>query len=164
MKSVVFAALLLLGCSSLLFAQDNCFGADRGSSSTDWDDHYDWAHRHDAGALKNALDSKLRLLFSCRSKTDNELNDMYADLSVVVARDVPNASCFRGDSGTVSLDRSRHRKWAGEKNRNKVLEAADWKIMAGMDCLDPRQQPNFYADLSVVMAGGSLRPAERRDM
>jgi len=161
MKYIVFSILLLLSVLPLV-AQEDCFGPDRGAASTDWDTHNDWAQRQDTSILKNELDSKLRSLFTCRSISDDRVRDIYADMSLVVARDVGDASCFKGDSGVVSLDRARHRKWANSKNRNSMLEAMESKSMAGIDCLDHRRQPIFYSDLSVVMAGGSVREGQQQ--
>jgi hypothetical protein len=131
-----------------------CFREDLGAASTNWDSHHDWATKQDLQTLKRALNWKLQALFQCSSRTDDQISDAFAQISVIVARYVPNASCFNGNLGAVSTDAGSHRDWAKAKGRTAALADAQTKVLAALSCLDRSKQVSFYADLSVLVAGG----------
>lgn len=132
----------------------NCFGTDGGAASTDWQVHHDWAGKQDLERLRSALDAKLVMLFQCSSRTDEQLFDTFADISVTIARYVPDAGCFDGDAGVVTTDRLGHRNWAKERGRNGALSALQSKALAALNCLNGSKLQSYYADVSVLIAGG----------
>jgi hypothetical protein len=135
-----------------------CFGSDVGAASTNWKGHFDWAHNQTLERLKQGLEWKLASLFQCPSRTDEQIFDAFADISLIVARYVPNAACFKGDSGVVGTDRAGHRSWAKAKGRTAALPALQWKVLAALDCIDRSRQFSYYADVSTSVAVGGQRP------
>lgn len=150
--------------------REACFRPDLGAASTDWKSHYTWAEGQDAASLKAAIELKLYLLFGCRSVTDEQAFDDFAAISAVTARYVPDAACFNGDRGAVDPDPAGHRNWASVNGRGAALNNLKAKAMAAIDCLDSSENKDargnvvrrskrfsYYADVSVLAAGGKLR-------
>src|SRR5262249_38365786 len=136
----------------------DCFGPEhQPAASTDWNSHYNWAKTHDAERLKSTLEMKLVLLFQCRARTDAQLAEQFGDISVVVARYVPNAACFNGDAGVVGTDASAHTKWARQRGRTVVLDNLKSKVLAAVDCVESSKRAAYFADVSVLVAGGALK-------
>lgn len=130
----------------------NCFAPDEGAASTNRNGHYNWANQRDLAAIKVGLASKLRAFFRCNAKSESALANAFADMSLVVAKYVHNAACFGGDQGAVSTDWSGHHAWAMRRNREGMLQGAQWKMVVAFDCLVRAQQIDYYADISVVLA------------
>ena len=141
----------------ILNSSSGCFGTDAGAASTDWNSHYTWAQKQTSGRLKAGLEDKLGAVFRCSAKTDAQVFDLFADVSVVIARYVPNAACFNGDGGAVAPDPSGHRDWAREKGRMVALDNLKAKAAAALDCLEGSKRASYYADVSVLAAGGALK-------
>jgi hypothetical protein len=150
--------------------REACFRSDPGAASTDWKSHYTWAQGQDATRLKAAIEQKLDLLFGCRSITDEQAFDDFAAISVIIARYVPDAACFNGDRGAVDPDPAGHKNWANVKGRGAALNNLKAKAMAAVDCLDSSEiqdargnvvrrskRFSYYADVSVLAAGGKLK-------
>lgn len=163
MRAGAYIAAVALG---LIFAAtwsatalaDNCFAPDVGAASPDRGGHYKWALARNTSELESNLGKKIGLLFACAAQTDQQLEDTFADLSLVIARNVPDASCFGGDTGVVNTDRSFHRAWAARKSRDQMAQNAKWKALAALKCLDRTKQTDFFADVSVVLAAASAPP------
>ena len=134
-----------------------CFTSNAAAGSTDWNNHYRWAQSQTPVKLKSAIQQKLDLVFNCTTVSDDETFDDFAAISVIVARYVPNAACFEGDAGVVSTEPSGHRNWARERGRAVALDNLKSKAAAALDCLDGTKRASFYADVSVVAAGGALK-------
>jgi len=137
-----------------------CFGSDRGAASTDLDDHLRWAETRNGAALSDNLTFKINALNSC-SASDDEIRDIFADLSVVIAQHAPRAECFSGDRGVTGAARQPHLDWAAARSREDVLNNLLWKTSAAMAYLDRAAQVRFFADMSDVIAkaAGSLAKA-----
>jgi hypothetical protein len=131
--------------------QQNCYWPDVNAASPNWNVHYDWALTRGAPELKSNLGRKLGQLFDCVARNAGQLADTFADLSLVVARYVPNVSCFNGDYGVVSSDWSLHRRWAGQRNRDGMRQGTESKIVGAVDCLDRSKHSDYFADLSLIM-------------
>jgi hypothetical protein len=132
-----------------------CFAADPAAGSTDRNGHFGWAQKQDAATLKDNLNTKAALLFRCRSMNVDQLSSVFANISVIVARYVPEAKCFGGDRGVVSTKWSDHKGWGMSKGADAMLNNLQFKMAAALKCLDRPQQNSFFADVSVAMAGGS---------
>ena len=134
-----------------------CFASDPAAGSTDWNSHYSWAQNQTLAKLKTAIQQKLDFIFRCPSVTDEQTFDDFAAISVMIARYVPNAACFHGDEGVVSADPSGHQKWARERGRKVALDNLKSKATVALDCLDGSRRASYYADVSVLAAGGALK-------
>jgi hypothetical protein len=132
-----------------------CFASDPAAGSTDRNGHYAWAQKQDAATLKDNLNAKAALLFRCRSMDVDQLSSVFANISVIVARYVPDANCFGGDRGVVNTKWSDHKGWGMSKGANAMLNNLQFKMAAALKCMDRPQQNEFFADVSVAMAGGS---------
>jgi hypothetical protein len=137
-----------------------CFGDDRPAFSTDRNDHRGWAAAHDSATVSANLTAKITSVVNCGT-TDEQLRDLFADLSEVIARFAPRADCFNGDMGVVVAARQQHRDWASSKSRAEVIANLTWKASAALSCLDPATQAEYFADMSVILArwADKLRPA-----
>ena len=132
-----------------------CFTSNAAAGSTDWNSHYLWAQNQTPLKLKTAIQQKLDLIFNCIVVSDDQTFDHFAAISVLIARNVPNASCFNGDQGVVSTDPAGHREWAKQRGRNVALDNLKSKAVAALDCLAGTKRASFYADVSVIVAGGA---------
>ena len=141
-----------MGDATATTTTTNCFSADPAAAVTARDMHVDWAEKQDAAALDQNLAYKLQLLFDCSSMTDVKVQELFGDLSVVVAR-YATEECFPDDAGAVISDRSEHVKWAATQTRAMLLRNLHYKLKDGINCLSRSQQTTFFADVSVVMAG-----------
>lgn len=140
---------------NIVNSSSGCFGSDAGAASTDWNSHYTWAQKQTNGRLKAGLEDKLGAVFRCLAKTDAQVFDLFADISVVIARYVPNAACFNGDGGAVATDLAGHRDWARERGRMVALDNLKAKASVALDCLNGSKRASYYADVSVLAAGGT---------
>jgi len=136
-------------------AASTCFAQDPGMASTNRNDHYDWAQRQDAARLEANLKTKIDVLFNCPVVNSDHLSSVFADASVIIARYVPQAACFRNDPGAVSTDYGAHQAWARPLDRRLVLNNLQWKVASALKCLDRARQASFFADLSVAIAKGA---------
>jgi len=134
----------------------DCFRSDLGVASTDWKSHRDWAQNQNSEKLNLALDEKLATLFRCRSRTDEQLFDTFADISMVFPRYFQNVVCFNGDAGVISINRASHRSYASSRGRSAALARLQYKVVAGLNCLEGAKRFSYYADISVLVAGGAL--------
>jgi len=137
--------------------KQNCYWPDVNAASSDRNVHYGWARTREAPELKSNLGRKLGQLFDCVARNAGQLADTFAELSLVVARYVPNVSCFKGDYGVISNDWSLHRRWASQRNRDGMRQGAESKMLAAVDCLDRSRHSDYFADLSLIM-GRAGRP------
>ena len=133
---------------------NDCFAKDPGAGSTNRETHYSWAEDQTAGRLESNLDSKLDLLFQCKTISTRSLSERFADVSVIIARYVPDASCFGGDAGVVNNSSSDHKAWGLRQGADGMRTNLEWKIASALKCLDRSRQASFYADVSVALAGG----------
>jgi hypothetical protein len=129
-----------------------CFAADAGAGLTDKNAHYVWAQGQDSATLESNLKTKAAYLFRCPSMTSDRLSAAFADISVIVARYVPNAKCFGGDAGAVSSDWLGHRTWSQSKGAEATLTNLQNKISSALRCMDRPRQNSFFADVSVAIA------------
>jgi Caspase domain len=134
-----------------------CFSSDPAAGSVDRNNHYQWAQNQTLAKLKSAVQQKLDLIFHCSAVSDEQTFDLFAAISVLIARYVPDASCFNGDQGVVSADPTGHRDWARERGRNVALDNLKSKAATALGCLNGAKRASFYADVSVVAAGGALK-------
>lgn len=131
---------------------DSCFASAPAIANTTRSVHYDWATQQSTGVLDEHLKNKLGLLFRCSSRTDDQLARAFADISVYVAKYVPNVNCFNGDGGVISTDASSHYNWARTKSRAEMLTNLQAKVSSALRCLDRNAKNGFYADVSVAVA------------
>jgi hypothetical protein len=87
----------------------------------------------------------------------DKVSSAYADVSVVVARHVPDANCFNGDAGAANKVWSDHKSWSLDKPIRVMRENLQWKISAALKCLDRSRQNSFFADMSVAIAEAAMR-------
>lgn len=132
----------------------DCFAKDPGAGSTNRATHYSWAKDQTASRLEGNLNSKLDLLFQCKTISTRSLSERFADVSVIIARYVPDASCFGGDAGVVNTSSSDHKAWGLSQGADGMRTNLEWKIASALKCLDRSRQASFYADVSVALAGG----------
>jgi hypothetical protein len=133
----------------------DCFAEDTRAGSTDRESHYTWAKGQDTATLEANLKHKVDLLFQCSSMDGEKLSDVFADISVIVARYVPDANCFGGDAGVSSTERSGHKTWGLSKGVEGMRENLHWKITSALECMTRSKQISFFADVSVPIAGGA---------
>jgi hypothetical protein len=107
--------------------------------------------------LEANLKDRVALLFRCSSMDAERLSNAFADISVVVARYVPNANCFGGDEGVAAPVWSDHKAWGLSKGVGIMRENLQWKIVSALKCMDHSKQISFFADVSVPIAGASSR-------
>jgi uncharacterized caspase-like protein len=134
-----------------------CFASNPAIGSTEWNLHYSWAIGQNVQRLKTAIEQKLDSLFQCSSVSDQQAFDEFAAISVIIAKDVPDAACFNGDEGVVGTDPEGHRNWAKERGRRVALDNLKSKAVAALGCLDGSKRASYYADVSVLAAGGALK-------
>ncbi len=134
-----------------------CIADGSGPGSTDRNEHFRWARDHNLQEVDANLRMKLEMLFRCNLLNDSQLSDFFADISVLVGRNVSNAGCFNGDRGSTGTDRRKHQDWARGKGREAMLENVEWKVSAALHCMDRNRANNFFADVSVVIAKGRVR-------
>ena len=130
----------------------NCFASDPGMGSTNREGHYNWAQGQDASRLEANLKSKINLLYNCPSLSDDGFANAFADFSVIISQNAPNAACFGNDRGVISTDRNGHYQWARTKSRQQLFQNLQWKMIAAFKCLDSAKQKTFFADISVPIA------------
>ena len=130
---------------------NKCFD-DPGASSTDRDVHYNYAKEQTVGALDAGLKDKIGILFNCASMSEEALANAFANISVIIARDVSDANCFGGDSGAVVTDRESHKSWGLSNGVKAMRENLQWKTASGFKCLDREKQSSLFADVSVSLA------------
>jgi Caspase domain len=136
-----------------------CFDEDKGAGILQRELHYGWAQQQDAATLGKNLSDKADLLFRCQGMNDDTLSAAFADISIVIAKAVPDANCFGGDSGVVGTN------WSGHKNafttatnrRARLLDNLKWKMAAALNCLDRSKQTALFADISVLIANAPFR-------
>jgi hypothetical protein len=141
-----------MGDATATTTNSNCFSADPAAAVSNREVHVDWAEKQEAGALEQNLGTKLQLLFDCASMTDIKVQELFGDLSVVVAR-YATAECFPDDAGALISDRAEHVKWAATQTRAMLLRNLQYKLKDAIHCLNRPQQTSFFADVSVAMAG-----------
>jgi hypothetical protein len=136
----------------------DCFASDTAAGSTNRATHYSWAEDQTVDRLQSNLNSKLDLLFECRSMNAERLSEPYADASVVVARYVPDANCFDGDAGVVNTSQSDHKVWGLSRGSDSMRRNLEWKSTSAFKCLNTTKHASFFADVSVALAGGGVGP------
>ena len=133
-----------------------CFASDPGMGSTNRQDHYKWAENKTGAQLEANLKSKINLLYNCPAVSDDDFANAFADFSVSIANYVRengrDETCFNGDRGVVSTDRSGHYYWARAKTRQQLLENLQWKIASALKCLDDYGKKLFFGEISVRVA------------
>ncbi|HSV44531.1 MAG TPA: hypothetical protein VLJ58_01965, partial [Ramlibacter sp.] len=132
----------------------NCFGNDRGAASLRRDDHLNWARSQGTERLVNNLRGKIAGLWQCGLPRE-ALDDVFAQVSVLLPRYVSNPACFNGDRGALSADFQAHRSWASRQHPQRLMENLQWKAAAALQCLDRGAQAALFADLSVSVAQGA---------
>ena len=134
--------------------RSSCLAEDPGAGVKDREAHVGWAQQRDRATLTGNLNYKADLLFRCPAMTDDLLASAFADISVAIAKAVPNASCFGGDSGVVGTDWSAHKNAFSDSpnRRERLLTNLKWKMSAALNCLDRTRQTGFFADVSVLIA------------
>jgi hypothetical protein len=133
----------------------SCFARDPGMASTNRADHYGWAQRQNPATLDEKLAVKINLLFTC-SLTRDQLSNAFADLSVIIARNVRNAGCFAGDRGVLTEDWSAHKEFAGNTSPGDLLNNLRWKAGEAFKCLNRVGKISLFADGSVALAKAAL--------
>ena len=141
-----------MGDVSATTTTTHCFSADPAAAFTARDVHVDWAEKQEVGVLDQNLGYKLQLLSDCSSMTDEKMQALFGDLSVVVAG-YATAECFPDDAGALIADRADHVKWAATQTRVMLFRNLRYKLKDAIHCLNRPQQHSFFADVSVVMAG-----------
>jgi tetratricopeptide (TPR) repeat protein len=131
-----------------------CFALDESAASLGRSVHYNWAQNNDSATLQNNLVNRLAALFQCATRTDEQVANAYADLSLVIARHMANSPCFQGDEGSTSQSRSDHQDYALASGRRVALATAQWKTSIAIQCMARARQVSFYADMSVALAQG----------
>lgn len=135
----------------------DCFARDTRARAQDRQSHYDWAKAQNPATLESDLKNKIDLLFQCSSMDAEALSSTFANISVIIARYVPDANCFGGDAGVASTDWSGHKSWGLSKGVDVMRDNLQWKIALALKCMDRSKQISFYADVSVPIAGASSR-------
>jgi hypothetical protein len=134
-----------------------CIQEGSSMASTDRDNHFRWAREHNTQDIETNMRMKLEMLFRCNLLNGNQLANLFADISVAVARNVPNPGCFNGDRGSTGTDRRKHLDWARDKGPQLMLENVEWKVGAALQCTDHDRQAELFADVSVIIAQGRVR-------
>src|SRR5581483_1974409 len=129
-----------------------CFTNDPNVGSIDRQVYYNWATTRDTKTLEAHLKDKIALLFDCPSMDAERLSIAFGAISVLVARYVPDANCFGGDSGVVATDQAGHKSWGLSKGAAGMRDNLQWKTVTALNCLSRAQQAAFYADVSVAVA------------
>lgn len=132
-----------------------CFAADPAAASGDRAAHLAWGRGKDAAGLQSALSARIDLLAGCASVDPEGFSNAFADVSVIIPRYVTRAKCFGGDRGVIERDRGAHLEFARGKTREQVTKNLKWKTGAALECLDSAKQLEFFADVSVALAGAS---------
>jgi len=148
LAALALAASLFLSPAA---AAASCFGNDVGAGSTERADHLSWASAREAAEVSANLAGKVDALMTC-ARDDNALRAIFADLSVVVALQNLDASCFGGDAGVLIRERQPHLDWAMGQGHTAIADNLRWKIGSAMECVDRPGQDNLFADLSVTIA------------
>ncbi|MGI9066627.1 MAG: caspase family protein [Pyrinomonadaceae bacterium] len=136
---------------------NRCFAGDIRASSPDRAIHYAWAKGQNVAALDGNLKDKVAVLFQCSSMDAETLSSAFGNMSVIIARYVPDANCFGGDAGVASTDWSGHKSWGLSKGVDIMRDNLQWKIGSALKCMDRSKQISFYADVSVPIAGAQPR-------
>lgn len=136
------------------------FGADQGAALTDRAAHLTWAKAHNYQELADNLDMKLNRLFQCPGFDEEQASKVFATISVIIAKAMPDAKVYGGDALVIGTDWEAHRRaFAGRPQRIGVLlDNARWKTGLTVKALDQRSQPEFFADVSVALAEGAILP------
>jgi hypothetical protein len=130
-----------------------CFADDPGMASTTRTEIFNWAQRQSVARLEANLASKINLLFNCPSMSNDQLSSAFADLSVVIANELHNYTCFAGDPGSLSEDLSGHKEWARTRSRGEILNNLQWKVRTALKCLVIHPSPpNRWAQSSLFAA------------
>ena len=135
----------------------DCFARDPGAGSTNPETHYAWAKSQNVATLEGNLNSKIDLLFRCSTIDPQSLSDAFANVSVIIAKYVPDAKCFGGDAGVVGTVASDHKTWGSSQGANGMRENLEWKIASALKCLDRSRQIAFFVDVSIPIASASSR-------
>lgn len=130
----------------------SCFANDPGAGSTDRAAHARWAETRNASQLAENLKAKLHEIYGCAAMNDQQLARLFGEISVTVARYVPDATCFGGDSGAIGTDADTHRRWAIQAGRQKSLENLNSKVARVFGCLKRSQHSQYFADVSLAIA------------
>jgi hypothetical protein len=138
-----------------------CFAEDSGAGLAERAGHFEWAQRQDSATLGKNLSYKAGLLFHCDGLSEDTLATAFADISMVIAKAVPNANCFSGNQAVISTDWSLHKKaFSGDaKRKERLLDRLNWKMTAAINCLDRSRQKELFADISVLLANAPFRKA-----
>lgn len=132
-------------------SKGNCFSTDPVAAVSAREVHVDWAEKQEAAVLDQNLAFKLQLLFDCSSMTDTKVQELFGDLSVIVAK-YATAECFPDDAGALIHNRNDHVQWAATQPRSQLLKNLHYKLKDAINCLNRSQQNSFFADMSVAMA------------
>ena len=132
-----------------------CFAADPAAASGDRAAHLAWGRGKDAAALQSALSARIDMLAGCSSPDPDLFSNAFADVSVIIPRYVTSARCFGGDRGVIEGDRGAHLEFARGKTREQATKNLKWKTGAALECLNAAKQLEFFADVSVALAGAS---------
>ena len=82
-----------------------------------------------------------------------QLANVFATISVIIARYAPNANCFGGDRGVLDTNSSDHLNWANRQgNANVLLQNLEWKLGLALNCMDASRRADFFADVSLALA------------
>jgi len=116
--------------------------------------YLDFGVQNDTATLQTHLAEKIRMLYGCRYITPDQVSSLFADLSVLIARKVPVARCFGGDSGATGTDRNAHKRWA---EQHASLDNLLGKIASALVCMNRTDQASFFSDASITIAGSMGR-------
>jgi hypothetical protein len=133
-----------------------CFENDPAAGLTSREPHLDWAKDKSGAQLTENLDYKVDLLARCLNPDELALG--FGTASVAIAKRVHDAACFGGDTGVLNPSVGAHRDWALQRTPEQYIANLKWKMAAAMQCLDPAQQKELFADLSFALA---LAPLEK---
>lgn len=136
---------------------EDCFAEDPGAGLTSREPHLEWAQDKSGAELIENLNYKLDLLERCPLSED-ELELAFGSLSRWIAARVRDPACFGGDTGVLNESLDAHREWAQQRPPTEFMANLRWKTGAAMQCLDPAQQRELFADLSYGIA---LAPLEQ---
>ena len=130
-----------------------CF-VNPGAASRNRASHLQWASGQNAAKVMSNLMQKTDAAAECLASAPDAWIHLFGEVSVIVARAVPDARCFDGDTGAINRNLGDHMNFArnGRNNPAKIVNNLKWKIAAAMACLDKPRSDALFADISVVLA------------
>jgi Caspase domain len=133
----------------------NCFAQDPGALSTNRETHNTWAKSQSVETLERNLNFKIDTLFQCPSMDAQRLGEAFANVSVIIAKYVPDANCFGGDAGATSTNGADHKAWGVSQGADVMRRNLQWKIAGAMKCLNRSNQVSLFVDVSIPIASAA---------